>query len=170
MKKYILACPAAMAAKLLLQLSSWPHFVECSDRYSVQDLLDSDDSLIPDLVQVHSSWAQHIKTECQVRILSESEAMVQLWLVHEMILKIELNYNCLQEIELLYVFSWWLWEIGISAEHDDPHFSFLTSFCGSSTNASFISNNSLKINYRFKVSVLALSMFCRVEDVNNYFW
>ncbi|XP_025087005.1 differentially expressed in FDCP 8 homolog A-like [Pomacea canaliculata] len=66
MKKYILACPAAMAAKLLLQLSSWPHFVECSDRYSVQDLLDSDDSLIPDLVQVHSSWAQHIKTECQV--------------------------------------------------------------------------------------------------------
>ena len=67
MKQYILACPAAMQAKMLLQLSSRPHFVECSDRYSLQDLLDSDERLIPDLVQVHSSWAQHIKTDCEVR-------------------------------------------------------------------------------------------------------
>ncbi|KAK7478600.1 hypothetical protein BaRGS_00030132 [Batillaria attramentaria] len=66
MKKYIMACPTAMKAKFLLQLSSRPHFVECSDRYSLQDLLDSDDTLIPDLVQVHSSWAQHIKTDCEL--------------------------------------------------------------------------------------------------------
>jgi hypothetical protein len=66
MKKYILACPTAMQAKLLLQLSSRPHFVECSDRYSLQDLIDSDETLVPELVQVHSSWAQHIKTECSV--------------------------------------------------------------------------------------------------------
>ena len=68
MKQYILACPSAMQAKLLLQLSSRPHFVECSDRYSLQDLLDSDDVLIPALVQVHSSWAQHIKTDCEVSV------------------------------------------------------------------------------------------------------
>lgn len=68
MKKYILACPMAMQAKLLLQLSSHPHFVECSDRYSLQDLLDSDDVLIPALVQVHASWAQHIKTDCEVSV------------------------------------------------------------------------------------------------------
>ena len=68
MKQYILACPVAMQAKLLLQLSSRPHFVECSDRYSLQDLLDSDDVLIPALVQVHSSWAQHIKTDCEVSV------------------------------------------------------------------------------------------------------
>ncbi|XP_076471617.1 differentially expressed in FDCP 8 homolog A-like [Babylonia areolata] len=66
MKRYILACPTAMQAKLLLQLSSRPHFVECSDRYSLQDLLDSDEKLIPELVQVHSSWAQHIKTDCEL--------------------------------------------------------------------------------------------------------
>lgn len=66
MKRYVLACPTAMQAKLLLQLSTRPHFVECSDRYSLQDLLDSDDSLVPDLVHVHSTWAQHIKTECQL--------------------------------------------------------------------------------------------------------
>ena len=66
MKKYIVACPKAMLAKLLLQLSSRPHFVDCSDRYSLQDLLDLDDTLVPELVQIHSCWAQHIKTDCEV--------------------------------------------------------------------------------------------------------
>ncbi|KAL8609083.1 hypothetical protein ACOMHN_033676 [Nucella lapillus] len=66
MKRYIMACPTAMGNKLLLQLASRPHFVESSHRFSLQDLLDSDDVLIPELVQVHSAWARHIKTDCDL--------------------------------------------------------------------------------------------------------
>ncbi|XP_005091069.2 differentially expressed in FDCP 8 homolog [Aplysia californica] len=66
MKKYILSCPSAMAAKLLLLLAKRQHFVECSDRYSMQDLLDAEDVLVPELVNVHSTWAQHIKVDCEL--------------------------------------------------------------------------------------------------------
>ncbi|KAH9500030.1 Differentially expressed in FDCP 8 [Bulinus truncatus] len=65
-KKYILSCASAMSAKLLLLLESRQHFVESSDRYSMQDLLDSEDVLLPELVKIHSTWAQHIKVECQL--------------------------------------------------------------------------------------------------------
>ena len=66
MKKYILSCPSAMAAKLFRLLDKRQHFVECSDRYSLQDLLDAEDILLPELVSVHSTWAQHIKVDCEL--------------------------------------------------------------------------------------------------------
>ncbi|XP_052242863.1 differentially expressed in FDCP 8-like isoform X2 [Dreissena polymorpha] len=67
MKKYILQCSAAMEMKLLLQLQRRQHFVENSDIYSMQDLVDvHGDLLLPELAQVHTSWAQHIKTDCEV--------------------------------------------------------------------------------------------------------
>ena len=57
----------AMNSKLLLQLKSRQHFVESSDIYSMRDLIDvQKDALLPVLAQVHSSWAQHIKTDCEV--------------------------------------------------------------------------------------------------------
>ena len=70
MKKYILICTEAMSAKLLLQLKGRQHFVESSDIYAMQDLIDvHNDTLLPELAQVHSSWAQHIKTDCEVSTL-----------------------------------------------------------------------------------------------------
>lgn len=70
MKKYILICKTAMENKLLLQLQNRQHFVESSDIYSMKDLIDVQrDVLLPELAQVHSSWAQHIKTDCEVRLV-----------------------------------------------------------------------------------------------------
>lgn len=66
MKKYILSCLSAMKAKLLLLLQSRQHFVENSDIYSMQDLLDTEEVLLPELVKVHSAWAQHIKVDCEL--------------------------------------------------------------------------------------------------------
>jgi len=69
MKKYILQCSTAMAAKMLLQLQQRQHFVESSDIYCMRDLIDVQaDRLLPELAQVHTSWAQHIKTDCEVGI------------------------------------------------------------------------------------------------------
>ncbi|CAL1547265.1 unnamed protein product [Lymnaea stagnalis] len=66
MKKYIISCGSAMEAKLLLMLEKRQHFVESSDRYSMQDLLDAEDVLLPELVNIHSTWARHIKVDCQL--------------------------------------------------------------------------------------------------------
>ncbi|XP_059162557.1 differentially expressed in FDCP 8 homolog [Physella acuta] len=66
MKKYIVSCISAMAAKLLLLLESRQHFVESSDRYSMQDLLDAEDVLLPELTNIHMRWAQHIKVDCEL--------------------------------------------------------------------------------------------------------
>lgn len=67
MKRYILLCAIAMNKKLLLELENRQHFVESSDIYSMKDLIDvQKDTLLPELAQVHSSWAQHIKTDCEV--------------------------------------------------------------------------------------------------------
>ena len=39
--------------------------------YSLQDLEDvATDVLLPELAKIHASFAQHIKTDCQVIILS----------------------------------------------------------------------------------------------------
>ncbi|WAR01533.1 DEFI8-like protein [Mya arenaria] len=66
MKKYILRCGTAMQLKLLLDLQTRQHFVESSDVYCMRDLIDvQHDTLLPELAQVHSSWAQHIKTDCE---------------------------------------------------------------------------------------------------------
>ena len=52
---------------LFLQLTDRQHFVENSDMYSVRDLLDTrTDELLPLLARIHSSFAQHIKTDCKV--------------------------------------------------------------------------------------------------------
>lgn len=67
MKKYLLVCTEAMNMKFLLLLSERQHFVETSDKYSMQDLLDiTSDTLLPELANIHTTWAQHIKTDCQV--------------------------------------------------------------------------------------------------------
>ena len=58
---------------VLLQLEERQHFVDSSDMYSLQDLLDTaEDLLLPQLTKIHSSFAQHIKTDCQVRLLTLS--------------------------------------------------------------------------------------------------
>ncbi|XP_046555289.1 LOW QUALITY PROTEIN: differentially expressed in FDCP 8 homolog A-like [Haliotis rubra] len=67
MKKYILLCPSAMKTKLLLLLQARQHFVESSDIYSMKDLMDTDRyALLSELAQIHSAWAQHIKTDCEL--------------------------------------------------------------------------------------------------------
>merc|ERR1712038_1439851 len=67
MKRYFLSCKFALESKLLLQLQDRQHFVDSSDMYSLQDLLDtSEDLLLPQLTKIHSSFAQHIKTDCQL--------------------------------------------------------------------------------------------------------
>ncbi|XP_041367334.1 uncharacterized protein LOC121381964 [Gigantopelta aegis] len=67
MKKYILLCAEAMENKLLLLIKSRQHFVDSSDIYSMKDLLDiQTDVLLSELAAVHSSWAQHIKSDCQL--------------------------------------------------------------------------------------------------------
>ena len=52
---------------ICVQLKNRQHFVENSDMYSLQDLMDiSNDVLLPALAKIHASFAQHIKTDCQV--------------------------------------------------------------------------------------------------------
>lgn len=51
------------------QLQERQHFVENSDMYSIQDLHDVvQDVLLAELAKIHASFAQHIKTDCQVKI------------------------------------------------------------------------------------------------------
>ncbi|VDI80656.1 Hypothetical predicted protein [Mytilus galloprovincialis] len=67
MKKYLLLCKNAMSEKFLLMLKGRQHFVENSDVYSMQDFLDiQSDKLLGDLATIHSAWAQHIKTDCEL--------------------------------------------------------------------------------------------------------
>ncbi|XP_064640629.1 differentially expressed in FDCP 8 homolog B-like isoform X2 [Lineus longissimus] len=67
MKKYFLSCQDALASKLLLQLKDRQHFVDNSDIYSMQDLLDiASDALVPKLTKIHASFAQHIKADCEL--------------------------------------------------------------------------------------------------------
>ncbi|XP_033625957.1 differentially expressed in FDCP 8 homolog B-like isoform X2 [Asterias rubens] len=65
MKMYFLSCRKAMEDKLLLQLQNRPHFVEQSDTYSLQDLIDTkDNTLLTTLSGIHSNYAVHIRIEC----------------------------------------------------------------------------------------------------------
>jgi len=51
-------------------LSERQHFVDNSDMYSLQDLIDlANDVLLPELTRIHASFALHIKTDCQVHTL-----------------------------------------------------------------------------------------------------
>ena len=52
---------------VVCQLSERQHFVDNSDMYSLQDLIDlANDVLLPELTQIHASFALHIKTDCEV--------------------------------------------------------------------------------------------------------
>ncbi len=51
----------------VFQLTDRQHFVDNSDMYSLQDLIDvALDTMLPELAKIHSSFAQHIKTDCHV--------------------------------------------------------------------------------------------------------
>jgi len=57
------------AVMCVCQLSERQHFVDNSDMYSLQDLIDlANDVLLPELTQIHASFALHIKTDCEVRL------------------------------------------------------------------------------------------------------
>ncbi|ESN92991.1 hypothetical protein HELRODRAFT_69510, partial [Helobdella robusta] len=66
MKKFFVECPRARKEKLLTKLQHRPHFVDGSDVYSVNDLLDlTNDILLPEITRIHASYVQHIKYECE---------------------------------------------------------------------------------------------------------
>ncbi|GAB6026755.1 hypothetical protein CHUAL_013259 [Chamberlinius hualienensis] len=66
MKKYFLSCKDALENKILLLLSSRQHFVENADIYSMADLEDiNSGELLNFLANVHSTFAKHIKEDCE---------------------------------------------------------------------------------------------------------
>ena len=67
MKEYLRTCRIATESRMLLQLQNRQHFVENSDMYSIQDLLDVNSNLLLDeLVVKVDSFRKHIKIECPV--------------------------------------------------------------------------------------------------------
>lgn len=66
MKQYLTLCHAAQQQKLLLLLHKRQHFVEGSDLYSMQDLVDlHDGNLLGYLSQVHQVFLDHITKNCE---------------------------------------------------------------------------------------------------------
>ena len=56
---------------LFCQLQNRPHFVENSDMYSLQDLIDTEDgTLLAELASIHGDYAVHIRLDCQVSSFS----------------------------------------------------------------------------------------------------
>lgn len=67
MKKYFVICRQALENKLLLQLKDRQHFVDSSNVYSLQDLIDVNSGvLLPFLTKIHSLFLTHIKSDCQL--------------------------------------------------------------------------------------------------------
>lgn len=65
MKVYFLTCQAAKQSKLLLLLGDRQHFVENSDTYTMHDLVELvQERLLPVVINVHASFASHIKVDC----------------------------------------------------------------------------------------------------------
>ncbi|KAI9550343.1 hypothetical protein GHT06_001570 [Daphnia sinensis] len=65
MKEYILSCKEALEAKLLRLLEDRQHFVENSDYYSVQDLIDIyNNDMLSYLDAIHSQFFRHITQDC----------------------------------------------------------------------------------------------------------
>lgn len=65
MKVYFLSCQTAMQSKILLRLEGRQHFVENADHYTMRDLVELvNEKLLPLTVNVHASFASHIKVEC----------------------------------------------------------------------------------------------------------
>lgn len=66
MKPYLTLCHAAQQQKLLLLLHKRQHFVEGSDMYSLQDLIDlHDGNLLGYLSQVYQVFLDHITKNCE---------------------------------------------------------------------------------------------------------
>ena len=67
MKEYLRTCRIATEARMLLQLQNRQHFVENSDMYSMQDLMDVNSNvLLDELVVKVDAFRKHIKIECPV--------------------------------------------------------------------------------------------------------
>ncbi|CAK9293475.1 unnamed protein product [Gordionus sp. m RMFG-2023] len=67
-KIYLTTCKRAIKEKLLLKISNRQHFVENSDMYSIQDLIDlNNDVLLPELSLIYNSYIIHIKQNCEVK-------------------------------------------------------------------------------------------------------
>ncbi|GAB1597672.1 differentially expressed in FDCP 8 homolog B-like isoform X1 [Argonauta hians] len=67
MKKYFVRCQVAREEKLLLLLQKRQHFVENSNMYSLQDLIDAESQiLLPELTDIVNRFLKHIKKDCQL--------------------------------------------------------------------------------------------------------
>ncbi|XP_029640714.1 differentially expressed in FDCP 8 homolog B isoform X1 [Octopus sinensis] len=67
MKQYFIRCQFAREDKLLLLLQKRQHFVENSNMFSLQDLIDADSQiLLPELTEIVNSFLKHIKKACQL--------------------------------------------------------------------------------------------------------
>ena len=65
MKTYIISCRIATEERLLLLLQNRQHFVDNSEIYSLQDLIDINDNvLLNELSRIHATFGKHIKFEC----------------------------------------------------------------------------------------------------------
>lgn len=67
MKLYLTTCKNALEEKLLLQLRHRQHFVDNSDMFSLQDLVDVYSGVLePELQRIHDAYARHICVDCQL--------------------------------------------------------------------------------------------------------
>lgn len=57
-----------LTISIISQLQDRQHFVENDDMYSLQDLIDtSSGRLSCSLTEIHTTFAKHIKLDCEVR-------------------------------------------------------------------------------------------------------
>ena len=67
MKVYLSTCRQAQEAKLLMKVEEKQHFIDNSNLYSVQDLIDiNDGKLQAYLTAIHDQYLQHITHDCEV--------------------------------------------------------------------------------------------------------
>jgi len=73
MKEYLRSCRIATEERMLLQLQNRQHFVENSDIFSMQDLIDARNNVLYDeLFKKMEMFKSHIKKECPVCIVVKS--------------------------------------------------------------------------------------------------
>ena len=69
MKEYLRSCRIATEERMLLQLQNRQHFVENSDIFSIQDLIDAHNNVLyGELSKKLELFKRHIKVECPVCI------------------------------------------------------------------------------------------------------
>lgn len=65
--QHFFSCTSSLFLFCLLQLQDRQHFVENDDMYSLQDLIDiSSGRLSCSLTEIHTTFAKHIKLDCEV--------------------------------------------------------------------------------------------------------